>query len=104
MAAAGLNNDQMASLLGMGKAVFDRRMAEMPDVKEAVAKGRSQAIYNVGVSAYQQAISGKVPAMTMFYLKCRAGWKETAVTEITGKDGEALFSSFTDMVKKISNE
>lgn len=27
-------------------------------------------------SAFRQAISGKVPAMTMFWLKCRARWRE----------------------------
>jgi len=104
MAAAGLNNDQMSAILGVSTSTFDDRMAERPDIKQAVAEGRAKAIFNVAVSAYAQAISGKVPAMTMFYLKCRAGWKETQVTEIAGKDGENVFQSFTDMIKKVPSE
>lgn len=103
MAAVGLTNDQMACLLGVSPSTFDRRIKDTALVKSAVEKGRAQAVFNVGVSAYQQAISGRIPAMTMFYLKCRAGWKETVVNEHTGKDGEKLFTTFTDMVKKVKN-
>lgn len=104
MAAAGLTLDQMSAMLSISPKTLDRRMVDTPGVKEAIEKGRAQALYNVAVSAYSQAVSGKVPAMTMFYLKCRGGWKETHVTEVTGKDGESLFTSFTDMVKRLKED
>lgn len=37
--------------------------------------------------ALQMALSGAMPDMTKFWLKTRAGWKETKVTEITGANG-----------------
>ncbi len=103
-AAVGLTNDQMSALLGISPATFDRRIQKNKALKAAILKGRSNAIFNVGVSAYQQAVSGKTPAMTMFYLKCRAGWKETVVNEHMGKDGDAINLSFTEMVKRVASK
>lgn len=76
MSAVGLNVTQMAALLGMSKKTFDRRISEDDTARDSIEKGRAKAIFQVGKTAYQQAISGLTPAMTMFYLKCRAGWKE----------------------------
>lgn len=86
MAAAGLTIDQMASIFDMDKRTFERGLADDDRAGfDAVEKGRSKAVFKVGQSAFNQAISGKTPAMTMFYLKCRAGWKETQVVEHAGK-------------------
>lgn len=104
MAAAGLTINQIASLIDMSSASLERRIRDSEELKAAIAKGRAEAILNVATSAYRQALSGRVPAMTMFYLKCRAGWKETQAIEHTGKDGESLFTSFTDMVKRLGSE
>jgi len=35
-------------------------------------------------------VTGKVPAMTMFYLKCRAGWKESHAVEVSGPEGKPI--------------
>ena len=37
--------------------------------------------------ALQMALGGANPDMTKFWLKTRAGWKETKVTEVTGANG-----------------
>jgi hypothetical protein len=37
--------------------------------------------------ALQMALSGAQPDMTKFWLKTRAGWKETVVKEVTGAGG-----------------
>jgi len=37
--------------------------------------------------AVQMALSGANPEMTRFWLKTRAGWKETTVKEVTGAGG-----------------
>jgi len=37
--------------------------------------------------AVQMALSGANPEMTRFWLKTRAGWKETTVKEVTGANG-----------------
>lgn len=90
MAKVGLNLNQMSALLDISTSSFDRIIAQDAQVKGAIEKGRSKAIIEVGKSAYQQAVSGKVPAMTMFYLKCRAGWKETQAHEHSGPNGKPI--------------
>lgn len=75
-AQAGLNNDQIARLLDVSSSCLDDILKRQPEVKEAIEKGRCNSILEVGSTAYQQAVTGKNPAMTMFYLKCRAGWRE----------------------------
>jgi len=40
--------------------------------------------------ALNMAMDGQHADMTKFWLKTRAGWKETNVTELTGKDGAPI--------------
>jgi hypothetical protein len=39
-------------------------------------RGKCKAIANVCKTAYTMALSGKCPAMTIFFLKIQAGWRE----------------------------
>jgi hypothetical protein len=41
----------------------------------------------------QMATSGKNPSATMFWLRCRAGWKPTPENEFAGDDVEMIASS-----------
>jgi hypothetical protein len=45
-------------------------------------RGQAVACAKVAQTAFQMAVGGQEPAMTMFWLKTRARWRET--TEITG--------------------
>ncbi len=76
MAGLGMNVEQMAHVVGVSKATFDRRQGDQPAVHEAISKGRALASMGVRKTAYQMATSGKCPAMTIFWLKTREGWKE----------------------------
>lgn len=52
-------------------------------------KGRIKANAKVAQGLYNQAINGNTSA-SMFWLKTRAGWKETSKHEITGADGAPI--------------
>ena len=52
--------------------------------------GAARANAAVAQTAYKMAVSGQHPAMTMFYLKCRAGWKEKSILEHSGPPGGPL--------------
>lgn len=82
MSGLGMNLRQIAAVLGVTEITLKRRLSEDPDLFDTVEKGRAMAISVVARTAYQLATSGKVPAMTMFYLKCRAGWSEKPIEEI----------------------
>src|SRR6266852_3635705 len=58
----------------------------------------------VAQTAYQMATSGKYPAATMFWLKCRAGWKETNVLQHSGPNGGPIQISNDELDKRITDE
>lgn len=76
MAGLGMPRDQMAAVLDVSKATFERRMNDQPAVREAVLKGRAQASAQIRKTAFQMANSGKHPVMTIFWLKVREHWTE----------------------------
>ena len=100
MAGLGLKVEQMAAILGMSKKTFERRMKDTPGANDALEKGRATASFQVTKKAYEMAVDGKHPVMTIFWLKVRENWKETQVLEHTGKDGEPL--SFTQLAYEAS--
>jgi hypothetical protein len=90
MAGLGLSTERMAAILDIAPRTFDRIIADNPEVSGAIEKGISTAHANVTKTAYSLAVSGKVPAMTMFWLKCRARWKEVHAVEVSGPDGKPV--------------
>lgn len=82
----GLSVTKMSALIGISKATFERRYKDQPELVEALLKGRAQAESAVTKSCYDQAVSGRSPTMTIFWLKCRAGWKEA---EFSDKEDKA---------------
>jgi AraC-like DNA-binding protein len=79
LAGFGIKVEQMAAIFDMSKKTFERRMAENGGdnpLNDALLKGRSKAATAVTKTAYQMAVSGKHPNMTIFWLKCRQNWKD----------------------------
>lgn len=84
LAALGLTMDQIASVWDRGRKSFERYANDNPLVKQAIEIGRIKSNMAVTKAAYQMAVSGEFPAMTMFWLKCRARWKEVTHHEHSG--------------------
>lgn len=80
LAGYGLNQEQIASVIGSNVRTLQRHATR------EMQEGRDAAGAAVAQSAYQQAISGKNPAMTMFWLKCRMRWSEVAKEEDNESD------------------
>ena len=76
LASQGLSVTLIADYLGISKATLDRRISECEELSIILNKGRSKGIEAVASAAYQMAISGKSAIMTIFWLRCQAGWKE----------------------------
>src|SRR5688572_17396180 len=93
MSGLGLNMDEIAAILGVSKDTVERRMNENGDLKAAIERGRAVAKNVITRTAYEMAKKGTVPAMTMFWLKCRANWTEKNVHELTGPDGGPIQQS-----------
>ena len=54
--------------------------------KKELADGRIDANAQIAKGLFEQAKNGNTSA-AIFWLKTRAGWKETQVTELTGENG-----------------
>lgn len=94
LAGYGMTNQQIASIFEMSHTTFEKLLKEDEELREMMRAGKEQINELVVDSAYQQAVSGKVPAMTMFWLKCRAGWKENNQLHLTGS------VTLEDLIKK----
>jgi hypothetical protein len=82
MAGYGLSLAKIAALFGRSLRTFQNYKESNERVAMAIEAGKAKAHLQVHKTAYDMAVSGKVPQMTMFWLKSRAGWKETEVHEV----------------------
>jgi uncharacterized protein YjcR len=83
LAAVGIRFEDIAAKLGISADTLTKYYAKDLD------DGRVDANAAIGKSLYDQARNGNTAAM-IFWLKTRAGWKETNSLELTGADGGAL--------------
>jgi hypothetical protein len=84
LASYGVPQAEIARVVRIDPKTLRKHFREQLDTAAIRANGA------VAETAYKMAVSGERPTMTMFWLKCRAGWKETQVQEHTGKDGEPI--------------
>lgn len=82
-ASEGLTEEQVAECFGVSRATITRRKAEDDAFDAAYKRGRYNGIQKVANALFQSAVNGNTTAQ-IFFLKSRAGFKETAVTEFSG--------------------
>jgi predicted transcriptional regulator len=82
MAGLGMTLEQIAMVWERTPRTFQKHFKNNPELKAAVDRGREIANQAVAQTAYQMALSGKSPAMTTFWLKTRARWKEVHHHEV----------------------
>lgn len=75
LAALGLTEQQIADSLGISRSTLSRRKADNETFDTALRKGRAKAITKVSNALMNEIEKGSLRAI-IFYLKCRAGWKE----------------------------
>ena len=95
LSGVGLNMEQIAGYFGVSDQTLERAIKKDAALREAIKKGRSLALAKVGETAYKMATSGKDTAMTIFWLKCKMGFKDTSKVEHThaGPNGEPINTS-----------
>jgi hypothetical protein len=71
MAAYGIPHEEIALCVGLRSAKTLRR-----HFREDLDRAGTEANARVAQSLFQQAISGKCIAATIFWCKARAGWRE----------------------------
>ena len=76
MAAYGIKQEDISTELGLRSPKTLRK-----HFGQEIKRAAIQANTRVGQTLYKMATSGKEPAATIFWLKTRAGWRETQVVE-----------------------
>ncbi len=103
MAAYGMPEEQIASTIGP-KGIDPKTLRK--HFRRELLLGATKANSKVAETAYQMAISGKCPTMTIFWLKCRARWKETehAGLKLVAMNQKPAEGSHADLDKAITDE
>ena len=79
----GIPQDEICAAIGINKNTLHKHYRE--EIDQSLPKATAKVVQ----TAFQLATSGKCPAMTMFWLKCRANWSQKAEIDITS-GGEKL--------------
>ena len=75
LAALGLTEQQIADSLVISRSTLSRRKADNETFDTALRKGRAKATAKVSNALMKEVEKGSLRAI-IFYLKCRAGWRE----------------------------
>jgi DNA-binding XRE family transcriptional regulator len=80
--ASGMKQEDIAKALGIDKKTLRKHFREELD------EGHAKVLASIKMTAYQMALSGNQPAMTMFILKTQCGWREVERQQVQIVDGE----------------
>lgn len=75
LASLGLTEQQIADSLGISRSTLSRRKTDDETFDTALRKGKAKAIVKVSSALMAEVEKGSLRAI-IFYLKCRAGWRE----------------------------
>ena len=89
--AAVLTTEQIADYFGISRRVFFDILDRDKEVSALYKKGKARAVGFVAQNLMQKARGGDLGAQ-IFYLKTRAGWKETQRIEGAGDTGEHVIA------------
>lgn len=85
LAGRGMTQEQIARCIGIGETTFYKRIADDKKFKEALDKGTAIGIAAVTAELFKNIKAGNMTGI-IFYLKCKAGWKETSIIETRNLD------------------
>jgi hypothetical protein len=103
MAAYGIPEEQIGTTTGP-QGISPKTLRKY--FRRELLLGATKANSKVAETAYQMAISGKCPTMTIFWLKCRARWRETehAGLKLVALNQKPAEGSHADLDKAITDE
>ena len=94
MAGYGITAEDIATVLGIERWVLERDYRK--ELDSAAIKANAKVAESLFRKATGEGREGVVAAI--FWLKTRAGWKETNAHELTGKDGSPLIPEAEEFV------
>jgi hypothetical protein len=101
MAAYGIDEGKIACIIG-DRGIDPKTLRK--HFRHELDVGATKANAVVGQTGYQMATSGKHPAVTIFWMKCRMRWKEINVLQHSGPDGGPIEISNDQLDERITGE
>lgn len=96
MIALGMSPSDVSAVLRIEEKLLKKYY------KYEIETASSRINERVAKIALQMALSGEIPDMTKFWLRTRAGWKETKVTEVTGANGGPI--EFAEIKRRVLDQ
>jgi hypothetical protein len=78
LSACGVTQEQIAQRLGLRSTKTLRE-----HFRKELSQGISDANFNVSRTLYKMATSGNHIVATLFWMKCRGGWRERPALELS---------------------
>ena len=103
LASLGLTREQIAAALGASASTVYNRLRDDEEFSEAVKRGEALGIGAVASKLMDQINEGNTTA-TIFYLKSRAGWRESSEIRVEANTpGEGMAAVYATMREANSN-
>lgn len=96
LASLGLTQEQIADALGVSARTLQKRKAESAEFSDAIKRGQAKGISAVANALFEKAMGGDATSM-IFFLKARAGWKETVRNENVDEPSDGLKAAYAKM-------
>jgi hypothetical protein len=77
--AVGCGINSIAAFYGVSTKVFYDILLKKPKLWQSLKKGEFESNVTVQSKAFEMAVSGEQPAMTIFWLKTRCGFREEPI-------------------------
>lgn len=99
MAADGCSQRQIAQNLGISDDTLQARKKDTPAIAAALEEGHAAAVSRVENTLFQQAISGKCIAATIYWLKCRCPerWNDRQQIDVTSRGAPVQIQIIDDL-------
>ena len=76
LAAKGLTLNEISCALSIDVRTLYNKRKKFKEVRDAINRGAAAGIQNVANALYEAAVVDKNITAQIFYLKCRAGWRD----------------------------
>lgn len=103
LAAQGLTVEQVAHCLGVTATTIYDKQSKFTEFSETIRRGRAKGIQQVANVVFQAALKGNIQA-AMFFLKARAGWRDTAPADMPSYTREELIEMIEHEISTMAEQ
>lgn len=101
LASQGLSNEEIAGCLGISRSTLYAKMGEFPDFSDAIKKGKALGIATATAALMDRIKEGNIAA-TIFFLKCKAGWRENSQLQQETKQSDSVHAAIHSALERIA--